>query len=589
MARESSPQLRRLVMNKFRLLSLVAAPSLALALPLLTPTTADACGGTFCDAGPTAMPVDQTGENILFHIGENSVEAHIQIQIDPDTPAEQFAWVIPVAALPEFEVGSQILFDNILAGSVPTYGRTFSSDQCAPPPDQNGGDSFGSSGLTGAAGETGGDEGEPGGPEVVFQGSVGAFEISVLNGGTVEGVMQWLADNGYQQDPAAEPILAEYLEEEFLFVALRLGVEAGVEDVHPIVIRYEGVEPCVPIRLTRIAAADDMDIRTFFLGDARVVPINYRHVLVNPLMIDWINDGVNYKEVITMAVDAQEADGNAFVTEYAGTSDVIRLDNVYNEAWQSVEYMAYPDSPVGVMDELFADNLYYCDNDWEFTCYGLHPLIEPLVAEYIPVPAGVDRVDFYMNMINYVDQIDLTAWDAEAFATALEDRIFQPGKNARDLVNANPYLTRMYTTISPSEMNADPMFRANATLPDVDNIRQATQRTLCDGSRLMTLPDGREIFFPASEDFVWPEFPEEMPWEEDVDQENMAENAPLINLTDNTQKIDDLLDEYNKRKGYGDVPTGCGYCSVEQGGAAGSVAFGLMALGLLGFVRRRRD
>src|SRR5690606_10720799 len=195
--------------------------------------------------------------------------------------------------------------------------------------------------------------------------SVGAFEISVLDGGTVEGVMQWLADNGYQQDPAAEPILAEYLEEEFLFVALKLGVEAGVEDVHPIVIRYEGVEPCVPIRLTRIAAADDMDIRTFFLGDARVVPLNYRHEPVNPLMIDWINDGANYKEVISMAVDAQEADGNAFVTEYAGTSDVIRLSNVYNEAWQSVEYMAYPDSPVGVMDELFADNLYYCDNDWE--------------------------------------------------------------------------------------------------------------------------------------------------------------------------------------------------------------------------------
>src|SRR5690606_22123232 len=118
MARESSPQLRRLVMNKFRLLSLVAVPSLALALPLLTPTTADACGGTFCDAGPTAMPGDQPGENILFHIGENSAEAHIQIQIDPNTPAEQFAWVIPVAALPEFEVGSQILFDNILAGSV---------------------------------------------------------------------------------------------------------------------------------------------------------------------------------------------------------------------------------------------------------------------------------------------------------------------------------------------------------------------------------------------------------------------------------------------------------------------------------------
>ena len=48
-----------------------------------------------------------------------------------------------------------------------------------------------------------------------------------------------------------------------------------------------------------------MDIRAFFLGDARVVPVNYRHVLLNPLKIDWFNNASNYKEVISMAVDAQ--------------------------------------------------------------------------------------------------------------------------------------------------------------------------------------------------------------------------------------------------------------------------------------------
>ena len=42
---------------------------------------------------------------------------------------------------------------------------------------------------------------------------MGAFEVFVLDGGTVDGVMQWLGDNGFQQDPAAEPILGEYLAE----------------------------------------------------------------------------------------------------------------------------------------------------------------------------------------------------------------------------------------------------------------------------------------------------------------------------------------------------------------------------------------
>jgi MYXO-CTERM domain-containing protein len=568
--------------------SLIAVPALALALPLLTPNPAEACGGTFCDAGPTAMPVDQTGENILFHIGDNSVEAHIQIQIDPDTPAEQFAWVIPVLSLPEFEVGSQLLFENMLAGSVPTYGRSFTSDPCVAPPDNAStaqGTSFSSGGFD-EGGDTG--DGDPSAPEVVFAGSVGAFEIAVLDGGTVEGVMTWLGDNGYQQDPAAEPLLASYLEDEFLFVALKLGVEAGVEDVHPIVIRYAGVEPCVPIRLTAIAAADDMDIRTFFLGDARVVPVNYRHVLVNPLKIDWLNDGLNYKEVISMAVDAQEADGNAFVTEYAGSSSVISTNNLYNAAWDPSEYAAFVDSPVGVIEELASDNLYYCDIDFQLTCYGLHPLMESILAEYVPVPAGLTAEEFYGDLAGHAAEIDLLTWDPVAFAAALDERIFKPGQRATQLLADNPYLTRMYTTISPSEMNADPIFRRNASLPDVDNNRQATQRTLCDDSRLITLPDGREVYFPAGEDLVWPTFQDEMPWDEDIDQENMADDAPLINLVDNTERIDALLEDFNKQRGYGDIPNGCG-CTVEQGGAAGSVAFGFMALGMLGLLRRRRS
>ncbi|MCA9693506.1 MAG: hypothetical protein KC636_28180, partial [Myxococcales bacterium] len=48
----------------------LALRAVACALPVvaiaLTPQIADACGGMFCDAGPSPMPVDQTGENILF-------------------------------------------------------------------------------------------------------------------------------------------------------------------------------------------------------------------------------------------------------------------------------------------------------------------------------------------------------------------------------------------------------------------------------------------------------------------------------------------------------------------------------------------
>jgi MYXO-CTERM domain-containing protein len=565
---------------------LVLGSALTLAGPLLLPTVASACGGTFCDVGPTTMPVDQTGENILFHIGPNSVEAHIQIQIDADTPADKFAWVIPVAALPEFEVGSQILFENLLDGSVPRYGLDTTSETCGPPDRDEG---WGETGGVSTGDPNDGDGDPEGTPTVVFQASVGAFEIAVLDGGTVEGVMQWLGDNGYEQDPAAEPILAEYLGENFLFVALKLGVQSGVEDVHPIVIRYEGVEPCVPIRLTRIAAVDDMDIRTFFLGDARVVPTNYRHVLVNPLKLDWLDDASNYKEVITMAVDAPQAEGNAFVTEYAGPSNVISRARIHNTSWDAAAFAALGDSPVGLYDLLATQELMVCEFDWDNTCSTFHPLVQPLLDQYVPIPNGVEPIAFWECMECYADQIDLAAWDAAAFAAALGERIIEPGVRAIALLDANPYLTRMYTTISPHEMLADPMFRANPTLANVPASRIASRTDHCDGSTTVRLPDGREVYFPPGQPVVWPDFQDTMPWEEDVDQEGTAEGAPLINLVDNTDRINELLDEWNNARRGEASSAGEGGCGCSVGGdPLRGIALGLVALGLLGLVRRRR-
>ena len=563
-------------MKKLACLGASALASVAVASALtLTPSTAQACGGTFCDAGPNAMPVDQTGENVLFVLDQNQVEAHIQIQYDPDTEADAFAWVIPVMAVPEFEAGSQQLFTNLLAGSVPTYGYNNQSDTCMDPGGDEGGGEWGD-----GAGGTGDDGGQGDGdgdndPDVVFQDTIGAFEISVLEGGTIAGVMQWLGDNGYQQDPAAEPILGEYLDEGFLFVAMKLKTGAAVDEIHPIVLRYEGTEPCVPLRLTRIAAQDDMDVRVFFLGENRTVPVNYRHVLVNPLMIDWINFADNYKDVISMAVDADSADGNAFVTEFAGPSAQISQGGLFSNAWDETQIPALVDSPVGVTDLLRGQGIMDCSFG---ECQWNHPLMEGLLQQYVPVPQGTDQADFYDCLECFEAEIDLEAWNADEFATEYHDRIIGPGQHALDLLAQNDYLTRMYTTISPNEMTVDPIFRENPNLPEVPDQRIGTLTTHCNGTATMELPDGRNVFlFDPS---VWPEFQEEMPWEEKVDQ--AAQEGAMMSLVDNTKKIDRLLAEYHDDFYQS---SGCG-CDVSRGGAGAAVAFGM--LGLLGLAIRRR-
>jgi len=290
---------------------------------------AQACGGTFCDAGPTAMPVEQTGETILFIVDGTHVEAHIQIEFDPETQAEEFAWVVPVTALPEFSVGSQPLFTSLLSASVPSYGISTWNEPCDVDDDELDNESCGDE----AAGDEGDDENGPhldiaGGagpsePEVVVATTVGAFEIFVLDGGTAQGVMQWLADEGFAQDEAAMPILEDYLAEDHLFVAMRLAVQAEASEIHPIILRYEGSEPCVPIRLTKIAAKEDLELRALFLGDYRYASSNYPHITLNPLKIDWSNSATNYGEVLSMAVDEAGTKGHAFVTEYAGPSAIV--------------------------------------------------------------------------------------------------------------------------------------------------------------------------------------------------------------------------------------------------------------------------
>src|SRR5690606_15012680 len=226
------------------------------------------------------------------------------------------AWIIPVLVVPEVLVGSQALFDNLLQATVPTFVvQNTSIGDCG-----FGGIGCASMDLAGGRNEsfaaeegTGGD-----GPDILDRGFAGAFEYVTLTGDSVDEVVDWLDLAGYAQDPDAPPILEEYLQEGFVFVAVRLRSGVDVDEIHPLAIRYAGIEPCIPIRLTRIAAVDDMAIRAMFLGNARVAPSNWPHVVLNHSRIDYVNSpAVSYREIVSLAID--EAGGRAFVTEYAGT------------------------------------------------------------------------------------------------------------------------------------------------------------------------------------------------------------------------------------------------------------------------------
>ncbi len=553
----------------------------ALCLPLLaaslTPRTADACGGTFCDAGPQVMPVDQTGETIVFWIDDSGAdpytEAHIQIQYEGD--AERFAWIIPVMDVPEVQVSAQALFDNILQGTVPTFRITsrstgdcgFGGLACA----KNEAADLQLGGL-GLADDEGGNETD--GPQVLDRGFAGAFEYVTLTGDSVAEVVDWLEAAGYAQDDEAPPILQEYLDEGFVFVAVKLRSGADVDEIQPLAIRYPGVEPCIPIRLTRIAAVEDMAIRAVFLGDGRVASSNWPQVIINHARLDYANDpAASYSEIVSLAID--EAGGRGFVTEYAGSDSIVVASSIYGRSWDANAFVEI--AVTGVVDELIAQAAMNCALG---ECSFGNPQVRTLLETYIPVPDTLDPGEFWSCLSCYEELIDQAAWDPLAFAAAFDERVVIPSKHAVDMLDDASYLTRLYTVLSPHEMTEDPLFHQTSGLGEVSNIVEAVRVNDCDGGpSSFELPDGRTVALTDAGNM--PELG--LPAAERIEQVPMKGPAQIE--TDNGAEIDAAIAAWNETRVTGPAPN----CSVRRVRAEGILTmFAVFGVAWLHRSRRHR-
>lgn len=471
------------------------------------------------------MPVDQTGETIVFAQGGGFVEAHVQINYDGGD-ADQFSWIVPVPVVPEIDVGSLAFINALRSATVPSYGIANGTNDC------NSGTQTGLSTGFITDPDGGGTSIDPG-VEVIELSTAGSFEYAILQGGTSTTMMQWLEANGYAPNPLAPDLFDAYLDEGSVFVAFRLRHLAGIEDLHPIVIRYEGDEPCIPLRLTAVAAKEDMDIRAIFLGESRVLPTNYRHVRLNNLQLDWLQQSPNYPAVVSAALD--EAGGRGFVTEYAGNSDIVDPTPVDPTAFDPDAFIGA--DPLSVVEILKEQGLVVCTDTCEYT----HELVPVLLREFFPAPTGIDPNTLYACLSCYERLVDLSNWDEAAFIGRYREYISDPMVHATDLLQTWPYLTRLYSRISPSEMTADPMFAEVEGLGGVPNILGAQRNTdvCCNDS--VVLPDGATVRLASGN---WPSWSAEMPNAAVIQQ--YQPGAPPADEFNNLAAINEQLNSYNQ-------------------------------------------
>jgi MYXO-CTERM domain-containing protein len=529
-----------------------------LATGLLFAPRAEACGGFFC----AQTPIDQAGERIVFGVSGNSVEAHIQIQYQGD--ASKFAWVVPLQAYPTLGIGTAQLFTYLDQVTQPRFQLQW-EDSCSPlinfprggemadgaPPAENAGG---------------------GGVVVVSREDVGPYDAAILTATDAVQLRTWLTTNGYDIPESTGKALEPYVGNGYYFVALKLQQDKGVGDLKPLVVKFEGNRPCIPIQLTAIAARPDMPIIAYVLSQKRAVPMNYRHVLINPTRVDWLSGGRNYPQVATAAVD--EAGGRAFLTEFAGNATTFgqSFAQMFNRAYNTSVLKQYT-HPVDFATVMMSQGFL---ND---------PSVQSLLRKYIPMPAslvqqGVTEPQFYNNLGFYRSAIDSdpgrAAFNAQGFATDLEEQVVKPMKSAISLMSAHPYITRLYTTMSAEEMTVDPDFDFNTDAPDVSNVFTARARfTSCqeDFSKRevrIELPDGRFFFTRFNQPIT------QGPNAERVEQYSEV-GAPAV-IQDNSPLIMGVI----KNLG-GGVAGGCG-CGATDAGSAAVLAllFGAWSL------RRRR-
>lgn len=567
------------------------ALSASVAVSVFDPSPALACG---CFAPPDpSVPIVQAGERILFAHENGEVLAHIQIQYS-GKPGE-FGWLLPLPSVPKdktgkdgIDLGVDELFTQLTSTTQPKYRMNVVRPDC-------GGKSASRNSPQAAFDSAGASDmgafPAPNAPPspLVVQASVGPYDYAILKADNKDLMLQWLKDNKYFIPTGTEQASGPYIRPGAFFLALKLKAGEAAGSLQPVVLRYKSDLPMIPIVLTSVAAQPNMGIQVWMLGAGRAIPRNYYHTVVNDAQIDWFTAGANYNDVIIKAVG--EADGkHSFVTEYAGSSSVMRGRLNAPGRFGNLDTLAMVKDPVSFVRGALSGGFSASNTQFTAQLERFIPLPAALKVQGTTVATYYQNIDFFlnrdraMNPAKYADiEAALMAFDGAKVVPELRTRVVEPTLDAGSAFDRFGYLTRLYTTLSPEDMNKDPVFSYNASLSDYPNLHEATLTYNCSGpfskemyssASLETASGFRRLFSVEEADSRrWT--PIAAPFSQQI--QTLREVGEPEVLVDNTSRIRDVL--------------GTGGCTATPGSSTSTAATGLALLlgsaGLLALRRRR--
>ena len=563
------------MVSRRALLGRVVFGLLAAAAGVLIPAQASACGGFFCNS---SQPVNQAAESIVFaDNGDGTISAVIQIQYQG--PSQNFSWLLPISSVPKSDsdigIASNIALQRLQLATNPNYTLNLRIEgECK---ERGGGVGCGASEDGAAFGSAPpSNSTHDSGVTVAASGVVGAFEWSVISldpnlADPAAAAVEWLKGNGYDVPSGAPALLGPYLDQGLNLLALRLTKGADAGSIRPIILTYRGSQPSIPVKLTAVAANDDMGVLTYVLGNARSVPQNYLSLELDEARINWLSPGTNYNAVVTAA--ANDAGGQGFVTELAGPTAPLagQIWTTSDESNWAYLQGATHDSNSAVFN-------------YSYQQFGQWDGFWDAVRASITLPAGVSLDALKSCPSCNANFLKFTLAD---YLAALDENVIQPVKRVQDLITAHPEITRMYTTLSADEMTLDPLFTFNPDLPDLSNLHTAERVVVCNPGVLQSdapwhveLPSGGVVWGAGQ---TWPSDLAALPPNRVIAR--MSERGSGKVIEDNTDAIRAALTSINQGKATN--PSAGGGCATGRRGRSTNAMLAVAVFGAALFRRRR--
>ena len=287
---------------------IVAIVALAVAVVAYAPE-AHACGGCFIPPAQTESTVVTAHRMAVSVSSERSI---LWDQIEYSGNPAEFAWVLPVKQGAVIETGSDAFFESLEVATA----ATVISPTLFCGTGGGGGPGF-FCGMPLAESQAQLDGEQPTSVTVLHKGTVGPYETVTLRSNNGDALGTWLSANSYGVDPSVAPVIQQYVDEEFDFIAIKLRPGEGVDAMTPVRVVTPGTAFSFPLRMVAAGTGAQVGITLFVIGEGRWSVQNGTMVTVQEADVEWdfATSSSNFRSLRDSALQAN--DGNAWLTAHA--------------------------------------------------------------------------------------------------------------------------------------------------------------------------------------------------------------------------------------------------------------------------------